>query len=349
VAATVAGPAVPGVRWPRVGATAAEVVHREGTARLLRYRADPAAARRLGAAPPLLMVLPVINRFYILDLTPATSWVAAMQALGVETFLLDWGRPTLADRGVGLERLTGILARCEARVLDATNERSFTLAGYCLGGTIAATRAALAAAAGDDAACAGLVTLNAPVSFADAGMLGFMTEPANFPLDALLDAFGNMPGGCVQSGFTNQKPMQMLSKWKRVADIAADEDALEEFAALELWNADNVPLPGAFYRTLIEDLYRGDRLAKGTLEVGGRRVDLGAIRVPVLAIATEDDAICLPGQASALLGLVASARKDALSLRGGHVKAVLGKKARERLCAPLAAWIRGLGEAARAS
>src|SRR5205807_8085619 len=73
--------------WPRIGTTPAELVHEEGPRRVLRYRA--------AGSPPFFLVMPVINRAYVADLTPATSLVAALQAAGIDPFLLDWGRPTL--------------------------------------------------------------------------------------------------------------------------------------------------------------------------------------------------------------------------------------------------------------
>jgi polyhydroxyalkanoate synthase len=326
----VSAAAVPGVAWPRVGPTAAEVVHREGSARLLRYRPAPEAAPA-AARPPVLIVLPVINRYYILDLTERTSVVSALVARGIDTFLLDWGRPLLADRErLGLDGcVERILPRFEAKARAAAGAGRIVLGGYCLGGTIAACRAALA---GPESGLAGLVTINAPVSFADAGFLGRLTEPDCFPLGALLGAFGNMPGALVQEGFTGLKPTQQVTKYERLFERAADADFAEEFAALELWNRDNVPIAGSFYRTLIEDLYRGDRLARGELEVGGRRVDLGAIGVPTLVISTEDDAICLPAQATALLEKIApAAEREHVSLRGGHIRGIVGKGSRERV------------------
>src|SRR4051812_46235902 len=90
-----------GTEWPRIGATPAELVHREGSLRLLRYRAlNPVAG-----APPLFLVMPVINRAYVIDLTPATSFVAALQDAGVDTYVVDWGRPSIADRKRGLDDL----------------------------------------------------------------------------------------------------------------------------------------------------------------------------------------------------------------------------------------------------
>jgi polyhydroxyalkanoate synthase len=318
--------------WPRIGALEGDLIHAEGSMRLIRYRpAKPVSAT------PLLLVMPVINRAWIVDLTPETSFVGALVGAGIDTFVLDWGRPTLADREVGLDDLVArLLPRCELRALRASGSARLALAGYCLGGTIAVCRAALGA--GEDRH-AGLLTINAPVSFRDAGLLGLLCAKENFPVDALLAAFGNMPGGLLQQGFHALRPLLASAKLRRLVDKADDAQALEEIAAMELWNQDNAPVTGAFYRRLIEDLYRGDRLAKGSLDIAGRRVDLSEIACPVLVVAAKDDPICLFEQATALLD---HAKGRVLEVRGGHVRSVVGSHARGKLAPEIASWLRGL-------
>lgn len=317
--------------WPRIGAIEGDLVHAEGSLRLIRYRPETPIA-----APPLLLVTPVINRAWIVDLTPETSFIGALTGAGIDTFVLDWGRPTLADRSVGLDDCVArLLPRCETRALRAAGVEKLALAGYCLGGTIAVCRAALAPVH------AGLVTINAPVSFRDAGLLGQLCAEENFPVDALLDAFGNMPGGLLQQGFYALRPLLASAKLRRIADKAEDAKALEEIAAMELWNQDNTPVTGAFYRRLIKDLYREDQLARGSLDIDGRRVDLSAIACSTLVIAAEDDPICLFDQATALLDHVKGPKK-VLSLRGGHVRSVVGPHARKKLAPEIASWLRSL-------
>lgn len=329
---------------PRIGTTPAELVFREGSLRLLRYRPTTTPID----APPLLLVMPVINRPYVVDLTPATSFVGALQDAGVDLFVLDWGRPRLGDRNVGLaDYAAKKLPRVEAKVLAASGAKELVLAGYCLGGTIAVTRAALAGAKGEKRH-AGLVTIHAPVSFGDAGPLGTMTKKENFPVEALLAAFGNMPGEMLQQGFYQFKPMQQVAKWKRLFDRLDAHDRLfprtevqeqvEEFIALETWNSDNVPVTGAFYKTLIQDLYQGDKLVKNELEVAGQTVRLAAIECPVLVIVAKDDPICLPHMAAALLEKVSSQVTEATELTGGHVRSLTGPRVRHKVAGRIASW-----------
>ncbi len=338
--------------WPRIGTTPAELVLERGRVRLLRYR-----PRVPAAGPPFLLVMPVINRAYIADLTPATSIMTAFQEAGIDTFLVDWGKPGLADKDVGLDDLVAReLPAIERSVLEISGAPELVLGGYCLGGTIAVCRAARGAAATnarERARHAGLVTWHAPVSFADAGPLGTFTAPANFPVEALVAAFGNMPGWLLQQGFSMGKPLQHVAKYRRLWERLAHEDryfkkletrdALEEFIALERWNSDNVPVTGAFYLRLINDLYRGDRLVKGTLAIKGENLSLTAITCPVLVVVAKDDPICLPHQARALVEHVSSAEKSVHEVSGGHVRSLTGPRARMPFARTLATWIAARG------
>jgi polyhydroxyalkanoate synthase len=283
--------------------------------------------------------MPVINRPYVIDLTPPTSFVGALQAAGLDTFVLDWGRPGLGDRKLGLDSYaTKLLPRIEKKVLALAGAKELVLAGYCLGGVIAVCRAATAAARGQKHH-AGLITIHAPVSFADSGPVGALTRPEYFPVEKFLEAFGNMPGPLLQQGFYYFRPLQNVSKFKRLFEKCGESDAVEEFVALEKWNSDNVPVAGRFYETLIKDLYRADKLAKGELELAGERVRLDAIRCPVLVLVAKDDPICLPHQAEALLERVSSADKQKHELTGGHVRSLTAPKARHKVAREIASWV----------
>ena len=73
----------------QVGLTPKELVWRKNKARLYRYvRSEPATHRT-----PIFLVLPLINRSYILDLRPGASFVEFLLSEGFDVFLIDWGTP----------------------------------------------------------------------------------------------------------------------------------------------------------------------------------------------------------------------------------------------------------------
>ncbi len=79
---------------------------------------------------------------------------------------------------------------------------------------------------------------------------------------------------------------------------------------------------------------------QGKHHVRGQRVDLRAIRCPVMTVVADRDAICPPGAATALNDATSSTDKEVLTVAGGHVGAVVGGKAPRVLYPALAAWFK---------
>jgi len=65
--------------------------------------------------------------------------------------------------------------------------------------------------------------------------------------------------------------------------------------------------------------------------VCGRPAELAQIRCPLLALSFEDDHIVPLASAAPLVDRVASVDKQLVVQRGGHVGAVVSKKAADRL------------------
>lgn len=322
---------LPGRPPLRLAPTPRDVLAREGTARLYRFVADGARGDRPRRAP-LLLVPSLINRWYVLDLRPGASLVAALVGAGLDVYCLDWGAPEDEDRYLGWDEVLARLGRMVRRTMaDAAADRLGVL-GYCMGGTLAAIHAAL-----HPGQVAALANLAGPIDFARGGALTHMVDPRWFDADAIARA-GNVAPEQMQSGFTALRPTLELSKLVAWPDLAADPAAQTSYRALEAWAADNIAFPAAAYRTYIRDLYQDNRLVAGTHRALGQRVDLGAIRGPTLAIVADRDQICPPAAATALLERVSTTDTTTLRVPGGHVGAVVGSRAARELYPAVADW-----------
>ena len=198
--------------------------------------------------------------------------------------------------------------------------------GYCLGGTLAAIHTAV-----HPEHVASLVALAAPIDFEHAGIMATWTRTPTFDVGSIVDAFGNVPWPLMQASFHLLKPTASATKLTALLERAWDDEFLDGFLATERWGNDNVSFPGACYQRYIEELYRGNRLVAGTFAVCGRPAQLPAIRCPVLSIAFADDHIVPLPCARPLIDLVGAADKHLLVERGGHVGAVVSRKAADRL------------------
>jgi len=317
---------------PVVGATPVDVVHAENKWRLLRYRARPEG---LACETPILLVPSLINRHYVLDLMPNKSFAAFLVARGHDVFCIDWGSPGPEDRFITFE---DVAVRTLARALRIASEHGAVddaahVLGYCLGGTLAAIHAALR-----PERVATLTLVAAPVRFGVDGLLHRWTNTRSFDLDALVDATGNVPWPLMQSAFHLLRPTLTLQKAVTLAERAWDDKFLDGFFAIETWGNDNVSFPGECYRTYIRELYQRDALMAGALSLDGRRVDLGAIDCPLLAVTFADDHIVPAASAQPIMDRVASVDKELVHLAGGHVGAMVSGSAAKTLWPRLSAW-----------
>ena len=118
---------------------------------------------------------------------------------------------------------------------------------------------------------------------------------------ALVAASGLVPWPLLQAAFHFIQPTAAARKLVRFLDRQRDPDFVEGFGALERWGNDNVSLPGAFFERYIAALYRDDALVRGAFRLGGRPVDLAAIRCPVCVVSFADDDPIVPAASAAVM------------------------------------------------
>lgn len=316
---------------PPVGATPADVVHRENKLRLLRYRHRP---QGLAHQTPVLMVPSLINRHYVLDLTPGKSFAEFLVAAGHDVWVIDWGTPADEDRYVDFEELCDVyLARCVRIAARSGPRGKVHLLGYCMGGIFTAIHAAR-----DPERVASLCNLAAPMRFRGDGMLGVWTRSAAFDVRAVTTAFGVVPWQLLQSSFLMLRPTLNLAKAVNLIDRAWNDRFLDGFLALETWANDNVGLPGTFFRRYLDELYRRDALMQGELVIGGRAVRLQRVRCPVLAVVFEHDTIAPWQDCACIEDAIGSVDKAVWKLPGSHVGGVVSRAAAQGLWPALSTW-----------
>jgi polyhydroxyalkanoate synthase subunit PhaC len=310
-----------------------EVVWTKNKARLYRYEPE----REKKHPVPVLLVHALILRPYILDLVPNNSLVEHLLGEGFDVYLLDWGVPGDEDKDLSFEHyVLDYVPRMIRKVLRASGAEEITLFGYCQGGTIAIMYASLF----PGKPLRNLVLLATPVRFTseNAGIFKPFTNERFFDPDPVVEAFGNVPA------------TELFGTGRHVPGAADDRPDVEppglareaftdSFLAVSEWVDDGVPFPGEAFRNWVLDFYRHDRLAKGELELRGRRVDLSNVTCPVLNVAGGGDLICPLPQAEAAMDLVGSRDREFLALDAGHVGLMAGPVAKGELWPHLADWL----------
>ena len=77
-------------------------------------------------------------------------------------------------------------------------------------------------------------------------------------------------------------------------DVVDDDKKLLNFLRMEKWLADRPHHPGAAAKQWLIELYKENRLVKGTFELGGEAVDLKRLTMPVLNVYALQDHIIPP-------------------------------------------------------
>jgi polyhydroxyalkanoate synthase len=319
-------------RKTAVGTTPCEVVHQSGTHRLLRYRRETPARW----SEPVLWCYALINRPYILDLQPDKSIVRKYLDEGFDVYLIDWGVPSHEERSFTLDHyVSGFLHKCIEIIRAETGSSSVHLQGYCMGGTMSAMFAAL-----NPGLVKTLTLLASPIDFAGReSLLNVWADPAYFDVDALVDAHGNCPAWFLQFCFHNMKPIQNgFQKHLAMFDNIEDAQYLASYFAMESWVNDNIPVAGETFRNFVKDFYHHNRLVRGELQLGGKRIDLRQITCPLLVLTASNDHLVPPRSTEGIRPHVGSTDVETIRLEAGHVGLVVGGKAQRTLWPRATRW-----------
>ena len=90
------------------------------------------------------------------------------------------------------------------------------------------------------------------------------------------------------------------------------------------WLGQNGPRPGTFAAEFSRNAEQEDRLLAGTWEIGGERVDLRQITVPLLVLAAAKDFITPAESALPLAEATGSTDVTSEVLASGHIGVVVG-------------------------
>jgi polyhydroxyalkanoate synthase len=266
--------------------TPGSVVYRNDLIELIQYDATTSRV----AKRPLLMVPPCINKYYILDLTPANSFVRHAIAQGQTVFMISW-RNLPADLG-GLtwdDYLgQGVLAALSA-VKSITRAHEVNTLGFCVGGTLLACTLAVLAARNDHTVSSATF-LTTMLDFADPGEIGvYVTREMLAARETQLLAGERVRGSELAGAFASLRANDLV--WKYVVSNYLKGRKPPAFDLL-YWNGDSANLPGPMYAYYIRNLYLENRLREhGVLTMLGVKVDLSHLSMPAYVYASREDHI----------------------------------------------------------
>ncbi len=313
------------------GATPKDEVWRDGKVVLYRFRGERTPSARV----PLMIVYALVNRPYMVDLQHDRSIVRGLLEAGEDVYLIDWGYPDPSDRYTTLDDyINGIIRRCAEHLAKRHRVSAINVLGICQGGAFSLCFTALY-----PNLVKNLVTMVTPVDFhTPDNMLSHWTREMD--VDLLVDTLGNVPGDLMNWCYLTLKPFRLnLQKYLGLIDILDDKTEVENFLRMEKWIFDSPDQAGEAFRQFIKDFYQANKLVRGGLEIGGRAVDLGAIRQPVLNIYAEQDHLVPPAASKALRTVVGTRDYTEIAFRGGHIGIYVSARSQREVPPAIHRWL----------
>jgi polyhydroxyalkanoate synthase subunit PhaC len=271
-----------------IAVTPGKVVHESPLFQLIQYM--PTTDAVLGV--PLVIFPPWINRFYILDLNPAKSFVRWAVEQGVSVFMVSWKS---ADASMA-EVTWDDYVRAQIEAIDVIRERlkvpAVHAVGYCVAGTTLAATLAILARRGEAEKVRSATFLTAQVDFEKAGELKNFIDDQQLAVMEQLAPEGYLDGRYLATTFNLLRGNDLIWGY-----VVKNYLLGEDYPAFDLlhWNSDTTNLPLKWHQQYLKECYRDNRLVvPDALSADGTPIDLTRIETPVFIQAGCEDHIAPP-------------------------------------------------------
>jgi polyhydroxyalkanoate synthase len=301
-----------------LAATPGAVVHRNAIVEVIRYVPTTEKVH----AVPVVIVMPWINKFYILDLNAKKSMVRYLLDQGFTVFITSWKNPgpELRDFTFG-DYLTQGVDQIVRVARESCKADQVHAVGYCIGGTALAAYMAWAARAYDQPPVAHWTVFTTMVDFRSPGDIEvFLDEGSVRYLCRTMETRGFLDGKEMAAAFRLMRSNSLI--WNYVVNGYLYGEQPPPFDVL-YWNMDTTRMPYAMHSWYLRELYLKNRLVrKGALQVAGQPLDLERIEQPLYAVAAEDDHIAPWRQTFRINNLVMAPKRFVLS-NSGHILGIV--------------------------
>jgi polyhydroxyalkanoate synthase len=296
--------------------TPGAVVARTDVYELIQYRPATPAVHQF----PLLMVPPMINKYYIADLAPGRSMLEFFAAQGYQVFVISWRNPHKEARRWDLDTYGGAVADSLSVIRGITEAAKVNIIGLCAGGILSSMVCAHLSATGQLDQVASLCLAVTALDQSQAGTTVAMMDPSTAAASILASrARGYMDGRTLSEVFAWLRPDDLI--WNYWVNNYLQGKTPPLFDIL-YWNADNTRMPAALHRNFIEIVMANALTKPGAASMLGSPVDLSKIDVDSYVVAGIDDHIVPWPSAYRATQLLSGNSRFVLS-NAGHIAALV--------------------------
>jgi polyhydroxyalkanoate synthase len=265
--------------------TPGAVVARTDVYELIQYQPTTETVHEF----PLLMVPPMINKYYIMDLSPGRSMIEFFVAQGYQVFVVSWNNPGKHARHWDLNTYGEAVADSLSAVRSITEAAKVNVCGLCAGGILSSMVCAHLSEAGllDEVAtlCLGVTA----VDQTQAGTTVALMDPNTAAASILASRVrGYMDGRTLAEIFAWLRPDDLI--WNYWVNNYLEGKTPPPFDIL-YWNADTTRMPAGVHRNFIEIAMANALTKPGAASMLGSPVDLSRIGVDSYVVAGIDDHI----------------------------------------------------------
>ena len=262
------------------------VVHATEQFELIQYQPVTDTVYRY----PLLIVPPMINKYYIVDLAPGRSMVEYLVSMGQQVFVMSWRNPDARHRDWGLDTYGAALTDALAAVRAISGAAKAHVCALCSGGIMTSMVAAHLAVTGQLDQLASLALGVAVLDQTQAGTASAaMDDKTAAAAMAVSSARGYLDGRTLAEVFAWLRPDDLI--WNYWVNNYLQGKTPPAFDIL-YWNADVTRLPAALHHDFIRLGLANALVTPGTATMLGSPVDLGKVDVDAYLVAGITDHLC---------------------------------------------------------
>jgi poly[(R)-3-hydroxyalkanoate] polymerase subunit PhaC len=294
-----------------VGATPGAVVLRTPVFELIQYLPQTELVHEV----PLLVVPPVLNRFYLADLAPGRSIVEHLVRAGVQVFALSWRNPEGGHADWDLDTYGAAVLEAMDATQHVARTPSTSLMAFGAGGTI--TAMLLAHLAATDAQ-----HQVAAVTFA-----GTVLDARTVPPDP--GAARAAVAESERTGHLDGRPLLAELAW-RAPDALLWPHAVRSYLCGEeppssdvlFWLTDTTRAPAGLHRDLVDVALRAPLSVPGAASLLGTPLDLAKVDRDCYLVAGAADPLMAWRDAYGVADLVGGSCRFVLAM-GGHAASLV--------------------------
>lgn len=300
-----------------VAVTKGAVVAQTSMFELIQYAPQTPAVRAI----PLLIVPPVINKYYVLDLAPGRSMIEYFVQQGQQVFTISWRNPQARHRDWNFDAYGAAIVDALDAVEKITGAPSSQVLATCSGGILASMVAAHLTEIGEADQLAGLALA---VTVLDQTRAGFasamMSDRAAQAAIRTSARKGYLDGRAMAEMFAWLRPTDLV--WRYWVNNYVQGRAPAPFDVL-FWNADSTRMTAALHRDMVLMGVHNSLVTPGAVSMLGSPVDLSKVTTDAYVVGGLTDHIC-PWQATYRSARLLGSKDNRYVLStSGHIQALV--------------------------